>query len=137
MLSVEPVLAHLDRDFDQAVERLCDLLRIRSVSTDPAYKDDTRQAAQWLADQLAGMGFEASLRETLGHPMVVAHHPGAHSAPEHRAPRGRTCSTTATTMFSRPSRWSFGTARRSSRPSSMPSMESASSRAGPWTTRVR
>ena len=76
MLSVEPVLAHLDRDFDQAVERLCDLLRIRSVGTDPAYKDDTRQAAQWLADQLAGMGFEASLRETPGHPMVVAHHPG-------------------------------------------------------------
>lgn len=76
MLPVEPVLAHLDRDFDQAVERLCDLLRIRSVSTDPAYKDETRQAAQWLADQLTGMGFEASLRDTPGHPMIVAHHPG-------------------------------------------------------------
>ncbi|HYI69397.1 MAG TPA: M20/M25/M40 family metallo-hydrolase, partial [Skermanella sp.] len=76
MLPVEPVLAHLDRDFDQAVERLRDLLRIRSVSTDPAYKDETRQAAQWLADQLTGMGFEASLRDTPGHPMVVAHHPG-------------------------------------------------------------
>ena len=80
MLSVEPVLAHLDRDFDQAVERLRDLLRIRSVSTDPAYKDETRQAAQWLADQLDGMGFEASLRDTPGHPMVVAHHAGAPGA---------------------------------------------------------
>lgn len=76
MLPVEPVLAHLDLDFDQAVERLRDLLRIRSVSTDPAYKGETRQAAQWLADQLTGMGFEASLRDTPGHPMVVAHHPG-------------------------------------------------------------
>jgi acetylornithine deacetylase/succinyl-diaminopimelate desuccinylase-like protein len=70
------VLDHFDRYFDGAVDRLCDLLRIRSVSTDLAYKDETRTAAQWLADQLTGMGFEASLRETPGHPMVVAHHPG-------------------------------------------------------------
>ncbi|EWY36641.1 hypothetical protein N825_25820 [Skermanella stibiiresistens SB22] len=76
MLAVAPVLDHLDRDFDGAVDRLCDLLRIRSVSTDFTYKDETRSAAQWLADQLTGMGFEASLRETPGHPMVVAHHPG-------------------------------------------------------------
>jgi hypothetical protein len=46
MLSVEPVLAHLDRDFDQAVERLRDLLRIKSISTDPAFKGETRQAAR-------------------------------------------------------------------------------------------
>ena len=80
MLSVAPVLDHLDRDFDAAVGRLCDLLRIRSVSTDPAYAGETRQAAQWLADQLTGMGFEASLRDTPGHPMVVAHHPGPEGA---------------------------------------------------------
>ncbi|WP_158045479.1 dipeptidase [Skermanella pratensis] len=80
MLSVAPVLDHLDHDFDAAVGRLCDLLRIRSVSTDPAYAGETRQAAQWLAGQLTGMGFEASLRDTPGHPMVVAHHPGPENA---------------------------------------------------------
>ncbi len=76
MASVEPVLRHLERDFDQAVERYLALLRIPSISTDPAYKAETRRAGQSLADELAAMGFEVSLRDTPGHPVVVAHHPG-------------------------------------------------------------
>ena len=81
MFPVAPVLDHLDRDFDAAVGRLCDLLRIRSVSTDPAYAGETRQAAQWLADQLTGMGFEASLRDTPGHPMITARSPRGEARP--------------------------------------------------------
>jgi acetylornithine deacetylase/succinyl-diaminopimelate desuccinylase-like protein len=73
---VEPVLAHLDRDFDQATARLCDLLSIPSISTDPAYRADVRRAAQWLADDLGRLGFSADVHDTTGHPMVVAHHPG-------------------------------------------------------------
>ena len=75
-MSLDPVLDHLDAGLDEAVERLVTLLRIPSISTDPAYRDDTRRAAQVLADDLAGMGFEAGVRDTTGHPMVVAHHPG-------------------------------------------------------------
>lgn len=76
MSPVAPVLARLDQDFEGAVERLRTLLRIPSISTDPAHSGDTRRAAEWLAGELAGMGFRAGLRETPGHPMVVAHHPG-------------------------------------------------------------
>jgi len=68
---------HIDKHFDASLERLKALLRIPSISTDPAYKTQTRQAGQWVVDQLAEIGFEASLRETAGHPMVIARHAGA------------------------------------------------------------
>ena len=62
-----------DQAFRAAVERLCEILRIPSVGTDPAHDADTRRAARWFADQLAGLGFDASVRDTPGQPMVVAH----------------------------------------------------------------
>ena len=76
MFAVDPVLRHLEQDFEPAVGRYLDLLRIPSISTDPAYRAETRRAGQSLADELAGLGFEVSLRDTPGHPVVVAHHPG-------------------------------------------------------------
>ena len=71
---LQPVLAHLDSQRDAAVARLCDLLRILSISTDPAYNAETRRAAEWLAGDLRSIGFDASVRHTPGHPMVVAHY---------------------------------------------------------------
>lgn len=70
------LFAHLDEQFDSSVQRLVDWLRIPSVSTDPAFKADCRRAAQWLADEFASIGFSAHLRDTPGHPVVFAHHPG-------------------------------------------------------------
>lgn len=70
------VLAHLDENIDQSLERLFSLLRFQSISTDPAYKDACRQTADWLVEDLKTIGFDASRRDTPGHPMVVGHHPG-------------------------------------------------------------
>jgi len=67
------VMATIDTGLDKSVERLFELLRIPSISTDPAHKADCRRAGQWLVKQLQGLGFEAGLRDTTGHPMVVAH----------------------------------------------------------------
>jgi acetylornithine deacetylase/succinyl-diaminopimelate desuccinylase-like protein len=67
------VLAHAEAGIDASLRRLFELIRIPSVSTDPAYKADCLRCAEWLAADLAGMGFEASVRQTTGHPMVVAH----------------------------------------------------------------
>jgi acetylornithine deacetylase/succinyl-diaminopimelate desuccinylase-like protein len=65
------VLAQIDADLDHSLERLFDLLRIQSISTDPAYKDQCLSAAQYVAKDLAGMGFDTSIRPTAGHPIVV------------------------------------------------------------------
>lgn len=72
---IDEVLSTLDAELPQALERLKDFLRIPSISTDPAYKADVRRAAEWICAELAGLGFDASLRDTPGNPMVVAHSP--------------------------------------------------------------
>ncbi|NNU80573.1 dipeptidase [Halovulum dunhuangense] len=73
-MSVDPVLAAVDAGLEQSLERLFALLRIPSISTDPAYDADCKAAADWLVEELAALGFDASRRDTPGKPMVVAHH---------------------------------------------------------------
>jgi acetylornithine deacetylase/succinyl-diaminopimelate desuccinylase-like protein len=75
--TLSPVLERIDRDMEGALERLKALLAIPSISTDLDYDAETRRAAQWLADDLASIGFDASVRDTVsggGHPLVVAHY---------------------------------------------------------------
>jgi acetylornithine deacetylase/succinyl-diaminopimelate desuccinylase-like protein len=72
-MSLDKVLAHIDADQDAALARLIDLLRIESISTDPAYAQECDKAANWLVDDLKSIGFDASKRPTSGHPMVMAH----------------------------------------------------------------
>jgi len=72
-MTLEAVLTRIDDTLPQALDRLLELLRIPSISTDPAYKPDCARAADWLVEDLKALGFEASSRPTPGHPMVVAH----------------------------------------------------------------
>ena len=65
------VLDRIDRDLDASLERLFALLRIQSVSTDPAYAPHCRTAAEHVAADLRSLGFDAGLRPTGGHPVVV------------------------------------------------------------------
>ena len=76
-----PVLEVLDGNLDASLARLFALLRIPSISTDPAYASHCRTAAQWLVDDLTTIGFGAGIRDTPGHPMVVAHHDGPADGP--------------------------------------------------------
>ncbi|MEW9525053.1 M20/M25/M40 family metallo-hydrolase [Agrobacterium radiobacter] len=80
--TVNAVLDHVDAGLDQSLERLQALLRIKSISTDPAFSEDCKAAARWLADDLIAGGFTASIHHTPGHPIVVAHDdrdgPGPH-----------------------------------------------------------
>ncbi|MDP3899057.1 MAG: M20/M25/M40 family metallo-hydrolase [Mesorhizobium sp.] len=70
---LDRALAHADSDTDAALARLFELIRIPSVSTVPAHAADCARAAEWLAAALVELGFEASVRPTRGHPMVVGH----------------------------------------------------------------
>lgn len=76
MAQIDNVLSRADENLPSSLERLFELVRIKSISTDPAFKADCRKAAEYLVTVLTGLGFEASVRDTAGHPMVVAHHAG-------------------------------------------------------------
>lgn len=73
MATLDDVLAKVDANIDSSLSRLFDLLRIPSISTDPAYKADCQKAADWLAAELSELGFAADARPTNGHPIVVGH----------------------------------------------------------------
>jgi acetylornithine deacetylase/succinyl-diaminopimelate desuccinylase-like protein len=65
------VLDRIDADLDHSLERLFELMRIQSISTDPAYQQQCRAAAEHVARDLDSLGLAAELRPTPGHPVVV------------------------------------------------------------------
>jgi acetylornithine deacetylase/succinyl-diaminopimelate desuccinylase-like protein len=73
MGKLDAVLDTIDRNRPAALQRLAELIAIRSVSTDPAYAEECRRAAEWLKGELSALGFESSVRQTPGHPLVVGH----------------------------------------------------------------
>jgi acetylornithine deacetylase/succinyl-diaminopimelate desuccinylase-like protein len=77
MAELAAVLDRIDAEREASLARLFELLRIRSISTDPAHAADCRRAAEWCAATLSALGVSASVRDTQGHPMVVGHYDGA------------------------------------------------------------
>ncbi|MBP7000324.1 M20/M25/M40 family metallo-hydrolase [Amaricoccus sp.] len=73
MSDLDRVLAHIDADLDNALARLFETLRIRSISTDPAFAGACRDCADWHARDLASIGFAAAAHPTDGHPIVLGH----------------------------------------------------------------
>jgi acetylornithine deacetylase/succinyl-diaminopimelate desuccinylase-like protein len=65
------VLSRIDNDLDKSLDRLFALLRIQSISTDPAYAPQCRTAAEHVAADLRTLGFETTVRPTEGHPVVI------------------------------------------------------------------
>ena len=63
--ALSAVLAHVDRELDASLDRLFALLRIQSISTDPAYTAQCRNAADYVAADLGSLGFDAGLRPLL------------------------------------------------------------------------
>jgi acetylornithine deacetylase/succinyl-diaminopimelate desuccinylase-like protein len=82
-LTADPSLeAHLEETRDARLETYLDFLRIPSISADPAYAEDCRRAAGWLADRLREAGMEnVEVAETGGHPIVYADWLHAEGAP--------------------------------------------------------
>ena len=73
MTKLDSVLAKVDANFDDSLQRLFTLVGFKSISTDPAFKDECKKAADWIANELNGIGIDARVHETPGHPMVVGH----------------------------------------------------------------
>ncbi|RDJ21100.1 M20/M25/M40 family metallo-hydrolase [Bosea caraganae] len=71
--NIDKVLSNLAENEGAALERLFNFLRIPSVSTVSEFAPDCQKAAEWLAAQFEGLGFTASVRQTPGRPILVAH----------------------------------------------------------------
>lgn len=73
--------SYLDEHAERFEQELCDWLKMPSVSTDSAFADDVRRAANWLFDRMKSIGLETEIIETCGHPIVYAESPKVEGAP--------------------------------------------------------
>jgi len=70
-MSQYPALKYLDENHVRFQNELIELLRIPSISHDPAYKADMDKAAYWLAEKLRAMGVNnVEIMPTAGHSVV-------------------------------------------------------------------
>lgn len=69
---IEKTIAHIDAQRQTFVDRLLDLLRIASISTDPSCKEDTRRGAEWVHGLFKESGIKSEIVKTPGHPCVIA-----------------------------------------------------------------
>ncbi len=75
------VLDRIEAEKETYLEELKDYIRIPSISTDPAYRDDVRRAAEFLLGKMREAGLTAEVIETAGHPLVYGEWLGAPGKP--------------------------------------------------------
>jgi acetylornithine deacetylase/succinyl-diaminopimelate desuccinylase-like protein len=80
---LEDVLKYADANKKESLNRLFDILRIKSISTDPNFKEDVKQTANHIAKELESIGFDVTIYPTQGHPMLVAHYGKAKKTSPH------------------------------------------------------
>jgi acetylornithine deacetylase/succinyl-diaminopimelate desuccinylase-like protein len=78
---LQEILAHIDSQRANFEGDLLELLRIPSVSADPAFAPEVRRAAAWVRDKLAAVGLKSEIIDTGGHPIVYAESPPVPGAP--------------------------------------------------------
>jgi acetylornithine deacetylase/succinyl-diaminopimelate desuccinylase-like protein len=78
MLATDEYIA---RELPRWRAELAELLRFRSISTDPAFASDVQRTAEWLVDRLERAGLAATCAETGGHPVVLGRHTVGRDAP--------------------------------------------------------
>ena len=80
---IDSVFTHIDDHIEDSLERLKSLLRIPSVSTDPAFDPEVLRVRECAGDLLAELGMDVTVHDTIGHPIVIARDegPGTDDAP--------------------------------------------------------
>src|SRR5947208_631913 len=58
-------------------DELAELLRIPSISADPAHADDVRRAGEWVCALIREAGGSAELRDWEGHPLAIGEIPAS------------------------------------------------------------
>ena len=68
---LDATLSRIDNEMEQNLNRLFDFLKIKSISTDPEFKKDCVEAADWLVADLKSFGAKVKKYETEGHPIIL------------------------------------------------------------------
>ncbi len=69
---IDKIISLINEQQDANVERMLDLLRIPSISTDTARNADTRKGAEWVHKLFTDCGIESEIVDTPGHPAILA-----------------------------------------------------------------
>src|SRR3546814_20882814 len=70
---MEKIKAYIDKNKERFLNELFDMLKIPSVSADPAQKDNMHKMAAYVREKLEEAGADkAELCETAGYPIVYA-----------------------------------------------------------------
>ena len=72
---------YLEANANQFQEALFELLRIPSVSADPAYSEDMGRAADWLTEKFEKLGLKTERIATSSYPILYAESPPVADAP--------------------------------------------------------
>ena len=72
---------YLEANANQFQEALFELLRIPSVSADPAYSEDMGRAADWLTEKFEKLGLKTERITTSSYPILYAESPSVADAP--------------------------------------------------------
>lgn len=81
MADTHDVLSRIDREKETYLEELKQLIRIPSISTDPAYREHVLAASDFLVGKLRDAGLASERIETAGYPLVYAEWMGAPGKP--------------------------------------------------------
>lgn len=72
---MQAVIDYLKQNQARFVEELCQYVRFASVSAQPQHAADMKACGEWLVEHCRGIGLEARLCATSGHPIVLAKTP--------------------------------------------------------------
>lgn len=81
---MQAVIDYLKLNQARFIRELCDYLRFPSISAQAQHRDDLKACARWVTAHCRGIGLQAELCPTQGHPIVLARTPRANSAASRR-----------------------------------------------------
>ncbi|HEY3860813.1 MAG TPA: dipeptidase [Verrucomicrobiae bacterium] len=70
--AMNAVLQYIEDNKGRFLDELCEYVRFPSVSAQPDHRADMTACAEWLVKHCKGIGLDAELRPTAGHPVVLA-----------------------------------------------------------------
>ena len=69
-MSIDAILSDLKNRQSEAISKLFEFLKIKSISTDPAFKNECKVAATWIKKEIESLGLSSFLYNEGEHPLV-------------------------------------------------------------------